>query len=81
MAWIKTVSDAEAEGSLRRQYDAAKARAGRVFRILKAMSIAPDVLEASMGLYLAVMFRRGGLERRQRELLAVVTSAVNACHY
>lgn len=81
MAWIRTVPDGDADGSLRRQYDAAKARAGRVFGILRAMSIAPDVLEASMGLYLRVMFRPGGLERRQREMLAVVTSAANECHY
>ncbi len=34
-----------------------------------------------MGLYLAVMFGREGLSRRQRELLAVVVSRANDCHY
>ena len=45
------------------------------------MSLAPSVLDSSMMLYQRVMFRRGGLSRMQREMLAVVTSAANDCHY
>ena len=81
MAWIETVSVEDAAGALKKQYDAAEKRSGRVFGILRAMSLAPDVLRASMGLYRQVMFREGGLSRRQREMLAVVTSAANDCHY
>lgn len=81
MTWIRTVSPEEAEGSLQRQYEAAVKRAGRVYGILRAMSLAPDVLESAMGMYLSVMFREGGLSRRRREMLAVVTSAANDCHY
>jgi alkylhydroperoxidase family enzyme len=39
------------------------------------------VLDASRGVYLALMHAPGALTRCQRELLAVVTSAVNRCHY
>jgi alkylhydroperoxidase family enzyme len=66
---------------LQRIYLAAIARAGRVFGIVRAMSVAPEVLDASMGLYQKIMFAKGGLSRRQREMLAVVTSSTNGCHY
>jgi alkylhydroperoxidase family enzyme len=81
MAWIRTLSPEEAQGELRLFYEAAERRAGRVFQILRVMSLAPKVLEASIGVYLAIMHARGALTRRQRELLAVVTSTANHCHY
>ncbi len=87
MTWIRTVQADEAEGRLAKTYRAAEARAGRVYGILRTMSLAPSVLDASMGLYQRVMFApegvdgRGGLSRRQRELLAVVVSRANGCHY
>jgi alkylhydroperoxidase family enzyme len=81
MAWIRTVSPEEAQGDLRLSYAAAVKRAGRVYQIVRAMSLAPHVLDASLGVYLAIMHARGALSRRQRELLAVVTSGVNRCHY
>lgn len=79
--WIRKVPPDAADGELAQVYSAAVKRAGRVFQILQAMSLAPRVLEASMGLYLAVMFRKEGLTRRQREMLAVVTSRANRCFY
>lgn len=81
LAWIRLVEEAEATGRLKRAYDAAVGRAGRVFGIVRAMSLAPAVLDASMGLYQRVMFEPEGLERYQRELLAVVVSRANDCHY
>jgi alkylhydroperoxidase family enzyme len=81
MTWIRTVLPGEAAGRLARTYDAAIARAGRVFGIVRAMSLEPTVLDASMGLYQRVMFAREGLTRRQREMLAVVVSRHNDCHY
>lgn len=81
MTWIRTVSDAEAQGRLKALYDAAVARAGKVFGIVRVMSPNPPVLEASMGLYRAVMFGPSPLTRAQRELLAVVVSRTNDCDY
>ena len=81
MTWIRTVPNAEARGRLRELYDQAVARAGRVFGIVRLMSPNPRSLEASMGFYRAVMFGPSPLSRRQREMLAVVTSRANDCHY
>jgi alkylhydroperoxidase family enzyme len=79
--YIQLIEEHEAEGLLREEYDAAIERAGKVFNILKAMSLRPDVLRASMALYREIMFGESGLSRQERELLATVASAEQSCHY
>jgi len=81
MAWIQTVAPDRAEGALARSYKGATGRAGHVAGIIQAMSLSPSILDASMGLYVKVMYAPGGLTRRQREMMAVVVSAANDCHY
>ena len=81
MAWIETVSDEQADGLLKKMYEAAVARAGRVFNIVRVMSLNTPTLRASIGFYQAVMFGRSPLSRAQRELLATVVSRANGCHY
>lgn len=81
MPYLRLIEEGEAEGILREEYDAALARAGKVFNIVKAMSLRPAVLRASMQLYRELMFGESGLSRRERELLATVASAEQSCHY
>lgn len=81
MPWIHTVSVEDAGGRLARTYQAAIQRAGRVFGIVRAQSLSPPILDASMGLYQKIMYAPVGLSRRQREMLATVVSQVNQCHY
>jgi alkylhydroperoxidase family enzyme len=81
VAHLRLISEEDADGVLKEEYDAAIGRAGKVFNILKAMSLNPPVLHASMELYKAIMFGESGLSRRERELLATVTSAEQSCHY
>jgi uncharacterized peroxidase-related enzyme len=78
---IRLVSVEEATGALKREYDEAIARAGKVFNIVKAMSLRPGVLRESMALYKAIMFGPSELSRVERELLAVVVSTANSCDY
>lgn len=82
MAWIRIVEPDAARGTLRRVYDAAARRAGKVFQILRLQSLRPRTLAASTRLYLAVMHSgESGLSRAQREMIAVVVSRANRCHY
>jgi uncharacterized peroxidase-related enzyme len=81
VAHLRLIDENEASGELKREYDAAVQRAGKVFNIVKAMSLNPGVLAASMGLYRAIMFGPSELSRVERELLAVVVSCANDCHY
>ena len=81
MPHLRLIDEGEATGELQGQYEAAIGRAGKVFNIVKAMSLNPRVLGASMGLYQAIMFGPSELSRAERELLAVVVSCENDCHY
>ena len=81
MPHIRLIDPEDATGPLKDEYDAAIGRAGKVFNIVKSMSLRPAVLQASMGLYREIMFGPSGLSRQERELLAVVVSAANSCRY
>jgi len=78
---LRLVDVHEATGALKAEYDAAIARAGKVFNIVRAMSLRPSVLKRSLELYRAIMFGPSGLTRQERELLAVVVSRANECDY
>ena len=81
MAHLRLIEVDEATGLLKEEYDAAVERAGKVFNIVKSMSLRPAVLKRSMQLYKEIMFGPSGLSRQERELLAVVVSRQNDCHY
>lgn len=81
MPWIKTVDPADATGPLKEEYDRALKRAGRLWHILRLQSLNPAVLKASTAFYLAIMYGESPLSRGQREMLAVVVSQTNGCHY
>jgi uncharacterized peroxidase-related enzyme len=81
MAHLRLIDEDEATGLLKEEYDAAVGRAGKVFNIVKSMSLRPAVLRRSMALYTGIMFGPSGLSRRERELLATVVSRANECHY
>jgi len=82
MAWIQTTGPEEATGLLKRLYDAAIRRAGKVFNVIRIQSPRPRAMRAAIDLYLEVMFsRESGLTRAQREMIATAVSAVNGCHY
>jgi alkylhydroperoxidase family enzyme len=78
---LRLIDVEDATGALREEYDAAVGRAGKVFNIVKAMSLRPGVLGRSMALYREIMFAPCGLSRQERELLATVVSRANDCFY
>jgi alkylhydroperoxidase family enzyme len=81
VAFIRLTEPDDASGALAHEYDDAVERAGKVFNIVKAMSPNPSVLRRSMALYSGIMHGPSELSRVERELLAVVVSRENDCHY
>ena len=82
MAWVRTVEPSAASGLLKRLYDAAIKRAGKVYNVIRIQSLRPKVLRASTQVYLEVMHSaENGLSRAQREMIATAVSQVNDCHY
>ena len=82
MAWIKTVPPERATGLLKRFYDDAVRRAGKVFNIVRIQSPRPRVMRNSTLLYSEIMLSdESGLSRIQREMIATAVSRANGCHY
>ena len=81
MPHLELIDPDDASGLLAEEYAAAVDRAGKIFNIVRSMSLSPESLRASMGLYKAIMFGPSRLTRQERELLATVVSATNECYY
>ncbi len=81
MPWIEQIQLDKATGLLKRQFDTALKRAGRVWNIVHIMSLNPPALRDSIKFYTTIMMGDSPLSRVQRELLATVVSAELDCHY
>ena len=81
MAWIHVIDEADATGKLHEWYTKLTEPWGGVDNIMKIHSLNIPSLKAHFELYKTVMYGRSGLSRAQREMIAVVVSAVNQCHY
>jgi alkylhydroperoxidase family enzyme len=84
MAWIRTGPDDDWAGDdgLGDLYGrVVDASFGRVDRIMAVHSLNPAGLAAHEGLYRSAMSGTGTLRKVERELVALVVSLENHCHY
>ena len=81
MAWIDLINESDATGDLAKVYEASRKRSGRVYNIIKIQSQNASSLQAMLQLYSATMRGPSPLTRAQREMMAVVVSKTNDCHY
>jgi uncharacterized peroxidase-related enzyme len=81
MSWIKAVEPSEAKGLLAEIYEEVGKKRGRIANIYKIHSLNPEALRAHLDLYMSLLYRRGGLSRAEREMIGVLVSALNGCHY
>lgn len=82
VAWIDTVRRAEASAELAELYEAVlDPTTGELDHILQVHSLHPAGLRAHFDLYSAVMRGSRGLRKVDREMIALVVSRENSCHY
>ncbi len=81
MAWIKTIDEGDAKGRLAKLYQLLTEPWGGVDNIFKIHSLNPASIRGHLEMYRTVMRGRSPLSRTQREMIAVVVSSVNRCHY
>jgi alkylhydroperoxidase family enzyme len=82
MAWIETIREDEWDGDLAALYGTvADDATGRVDNIMQIHSLNPGALAAHNALYGSAMRGTAGLRKVERELIALVVSSVNECHY
>lgn len=81
VAYIRTINEDEAEGKLFEIYDEIQRNRGRVSNILRLSSLEPKAMRAHLDLYMATVFGKGGLSRREAEIIAVTVSGANGDPY
>ena len=81
MAWISEILPHEADDDLAELYKRVAEPDGSVDHILRIHGIHPRALRDHFELYVTAMKRRSPLTRARREMIAVVVSAINECHY
>lgn len=82
MAWVKMIEVGQAEDDLLRAlYKKHGHPSEGVDNILRIHSLNPPSLEHHYDYYKQLMTNKSGLSRMQREMIAVVVSVANQCHY
>ena len=81
MAWIDTINERDADGSLKDQYAKLKDSRSGVDNILKIPSLNPESLDTHVRLYKTIMYGKSPISRVDREMIAVLVSSINQCHY
>ncbi len=75
------IEEKRASGELEQLYEEMREPWGGVDNILKIQSLNPASLGGHFEFYKTLMRGPSGLSRVQREMIAVVVSAANHCHY
>ncbi len=82
MAWIDTIPEDRWQGPLGELFDRVVDRAaGRVDNIMQIHSLNPRALAAHNAVYTSAMTGTATLRKVERELIALIVSARNDCHY
>jgi alkylhydroperoxidase family enzyme len=82
VAWIEVIEERDAEARLADLYvSMADPAYGRVDNILQIHSLHPEGMRTHWSLYREVMTGTPTLPRADREMIALVVSVINGCHY
>ena len=81
MAWIREILPENADDELAGVYGRVAEPDGTVDNILRVHGLHPKLLADHFELYITAMKGSSPLSRGQREMIAVVVSALNECHY
>ncbi len=81
MSYIKTIAPENAKGTVKEIYDALQEGFGRVPNVVRAQSLRPDLLEATVLFFQRLMLEAHKLSRTTKELLAAYVSKITACEY
>lgn len=82
MAWIETIREDQWDGDLAPMYEEQTGgRGGRVDNIMQIHSLNPTGMAAHQALYVSAMAGTPTLPKVDREMIALVVSLTNECHY
>ena len=80
--WIETIREDEWDGQLVEMYGKVVDGAyDRVDNIMQIHSLDPAAMQSHLGVYNAAMSGTKTLRKVERELIALIVSDINDCHY
>ena len=80
-AWLRVPGEDDAPAAVTELFEKASERLGFVPNVLRVYALRPQHLELWNAFYDDLMRGESGLTKPQREMIAVVVSTVNRCHY
>ena len=80
-AWLRIPAEDDAPAAVKKLFDRASERLGFIPNVLRVYALRPRHLELWDAFYDDLMRGESGLTKPQREMIAVVVSTVNRCHY
>jgi uncharacterized peroxidase-related enzyme len=80
-AWLRVPREDEAPPGVHKLFEKASERLGFIPNVLRVYALRPRHLELWDAFYNDLMRGESGLTKPQREMIAVVVSTVNRCHY
>jgi len=82
LSFIDSIGPDDADEELAELYrQVLDPRSGRLDNIMRVHSLHPQGLAAHQALYSSVMTPTPTLRRAEREMIALVVSQINECHY
>ncbi len=81
MARIDVINYEQSTGRLREIYDGLHQSRGKLANVHTIQSLRPESILKHMDLYMEIMYTKSELSRAEREMIAVVVSICNECHY
>ena len=81
ISWLRVPAEEDAPPGVKAMYDKADEKLGFVPNVLRVYSLRPNHLELWNAFYDDLMRGDSGLSKEQREMIAVVVSTINRCHY
>ena len=81
ISWLRLPADDDVSADARALWEAPLEKLGFVPNVLRVMALRPDHLLGWNAYYDDLMRGESGLTKAQREMIAVVVSAQNRCHY
>jgi uncharacterized peroxidase-related enzyme len=80
-SWLRMPPEEDAPAEVQALFDKAVEKLGFVPNVLRVYALRPRHLELWNAFYDELMRGESGLTREQREMIAVVVSIANRCHY
>ncbi|MFQ5499573.1 MAG: carboxymuconolactone decarboxylase family protein [Candidatus Zixiibacteriota bacterium] len=81
MAFIPYITYDEASNELKKLYEQFGGPSKTPANVMRIAGYNPKAMQAHAAFYRSIMFNKSPLSRQQREMIAVVVSGLNQCHY